>query len=88
MKNHDLKNYLENKVGIILDESAKIKNPLSKFQNFHVSDRFKKCIMTGTPSANRPYDLWSQIKDLDNRKALGDNFELFKKEFDLKTESK
>ena len=77
---------LRNKVGIILDESAKIKNPLSKLtQNFHeISDCFeKKCIMTGTPSANRPYDLWSQIKFLDNGKSLGVDFESFKKEFDL-----
>lgn len=77
---------LRNKVGIILDESAKIKNPSSKLtQNFHeISDCFKKkCIMTGTPSANRPYDLWSQIKFLDNGKSLGVDFESFKKEFDL-----
>ena len=39
--------------------------------------------MTGTPSANRPYDLWSQIKFLDNGKSLGVDFESFKKEFDL-----
>ncbi len=77
---------LNNEVGIILDESAKIKNPLSKLtQNFlEISNSFKKkCIMTGTPSANRPYDIWSQIKFLDDGRALGYDFESFKKKFDL-----
>lgn len=35
--------------------------------------------MTGTPVANRPYDIWAQIYFLDNGESLGTNFEDFKK---------
>ena len=73
-------------VGIIIDESAKIKNPESKLTNdfFELSMLFKKrVIMTGTPVANRPYDIWAQIFFLDNGKSLGKNFEEFEKDTDL-----
>ena len=74
------------RVGIILDESQKIKNPNAKltaaFQG--IAKKFKRrVIMTGTPVANRPYDLWSQIKFLDGGDALGVSFQAFKSEFDL-----
>jgi SNF2 family DNA or RNA helicase len=39
--------------------------------------------MTGTPVANRPYDIWSQIYFLDQGKALGADFESFKANLDL-----
>ena len=51
-------------VGIIIDESTKIKNPESKLTQdfFKLSPFFKiRIIMTGTPVANRPYDLWAQV---------------------------
>ena len=69
------------RVGVILDESQKIKNPDSKLaMKYHsLSELFvKRIIMTGTPIANRPFDIWSQIKFLDGGKALGDSFEEFK----------
>lgn len=74
------------RVGIILDESQKIKNPDAKlttaFQG--IAKKFKRrVIMTGTPVANRPHDLWSQIKFLDGGEALGVSFQTFKSEFDL-----
>ena len=74
------------RVGVILDESQKIKNPSAKlttaFQG--IAEKFeRRIIMTGTPVANRPYDLWSQIKFLDGGKALGLSFQMFKSEFDL-----
>ena len=74
------------RVGAILDESHKIKNPDSKLaMNFHsIADGFeRRIIMTGTPVANRPYDIWSQIKFLDNGEALGTSFEEFKSMLDL-----
>ena len=43
--------------------------------------------MTGTPAANRPYDIWAQIKFLDNGEALGRTFEAFKHDTDLSSES-
>lgn len=73
-------------VGIIIDESAKIKNPKTKLSQdfFELSNLFKKrIIMTGTPIANRPYDIWSQIYFLDYGKSLGEDFNLFKRKADL-----
>ena len=76
-------------VGVILDESAKIKNPESKLTQtfFRLSPFFKKrVIMTGTPIANRPFDIWAQIYFLDQGKNLGNDFIDFKKDFDLTNE--
>lgn len=73
-------------VAIIIDESAKLKNPESKLTKdfLDISDLFKiKTIMTGTPIANRPYDLWSQVFFLDKGQSLGNNFADFKKNTNL-----
>lgn len=73
-------------VGVILDESAKIKSPSTKIAKaFHsLSTLFKRrIIMTGTPVANRPYDIWSQIWFLDQGNSLGNDFALFKSKVDL-----
>lgn len=73
-------------VAIIIDESAKLKNPETKLTKafFELAPLFKKrVIMTGTPVANRPYDIWSQIYFLDQGESLGTNFEDFKKRTDL-----
>lgn len=76
------------RVGCILDESQKIKNPEAALTRaFHdVSSFFeRRVIMTGTPAANRPYDVWAQIKFLDGGEVLGDTFDDFKKRVDLPT---
>lgn len=73
-------------VAIIIDESTKIKNPESKLTQdfFAISALFKiKVIMTGTPVANRPYDIWAQIYFLDEGRSLGTNFAEFKAMCDL-----
>lgn len=73
-------------VGIIIDESTKLKNPDSNLTKcfFELASFFKKrVIMTGTPVANRPYDIWSQIYFLDQGLSLGNEFKSFKKENDL-----
>lgn len=73
-------------VAVIMDESAKIKNPNSSLTEvvFLLSPLFKKrVIMTGTPVANRPYDLWAQIYFLDRGKSLGSDFVAFKRNADL-----
>ncbi len=73
-------------VAVIIDESAKLKNPDSKLTKnfFELSPLFKKkIIMTGTPVANRPYDIWAQIFFLDGGKSLGDSFKEFKSKSDL-----
>lgn len=71
---------------IIIDESTKIKNPESKLTQsfFHLAPLFKiRTIMTGTPVANRPYDIWSQIYFLDFGQSLGGDFNRFKANTDL-----
>ncbi|HMD89493.1 MAG TPA: DEAD/DEAH box helicase [Anaerolineaceae bacterium] len=76
-------------VAIIIDESAKIKNPESIISKtlFEMADGFvKRIIMTGTPIANRPYDIWSQIYFLDYGKSLGTSFLDFKRTTDLTNE--
>ena len=73
-------------VGIIIDESAKLKNPNAKLTQtfFDLSRLFqRRVIMTGTPVANRPYDIWAQIYFLDQGQSLGADFSEFKRETDL-----
>lgn len=74
------------RVGCILDESQKIKNPEAALtRTFHSTASYfkRRIIMTGTPVANRPYDIWAQIKFLDGGKALGDTFDTFMQQMDL-----
>lgn len=74
------------RVGIILDESQKIKNPTAKLtvSAFKLAEGFsKKLILTGTPIANRPYDMWAQIYFLDLGNSLGEDFDKFKNDLDL-----
>jgi SNF2 family DNA or RNA helicase len=74
------------RVAVILDESHKIKNRDSGIAKaFHrLSNGFvHRIIMTGTPVANRPFDLWSQNYFLDGGKSLGDDFESFRDKLDL-----
>ncbi len=69
-------------VGVILDEAAKIKTPDSEITQafFELIPFFKRrVIMTGTPAANRPYDVWAQIYFLDRGNSLGTNFSEFKR---------
>ena len=73
-------------VGVVLDEAHKIKNPESILAKtlFALSSGFvRRIIMTGTPVANRPYDLWAQIFFLDHGIALGNDFGTFRIELDL-----
>ena len=77
------------RVGVILDESHKIKNPDAEItKSFHrLANGFaRRVIMTGTPVANRPYDLWSQIYFLDQGNALGQDFSEFKRQLDLRND--
>lgn len=77
------------RVGVILDESAKIKNPETEITKafFALSPLFaKRVIMTGTPVANRPYDIWAQVYFLDHGESLGNDFAEFKRETDFTAE--
>jgi SNF2 family DNA or RNA helicase len=77
------------KIAVILDEAHKIKNPDAEITKiFHkLSAGFvRRIIMTGTPVANRPYDIWAPIKFLDGGKSLGSSFSEFKENLDLTNE--
>ena len=74
------------RVAVILDEAQKIKNPDAMLtRDFHsLSEYFvRRVIMTGTPVANRPEDIWAQIFFLDKGKSLGQDFEEFKADIQL-----
>jgi len=77
------------RIGVILDEAHRIKNPDSAITQvlFGLSAGFvRKIIMTGTPIANRPYDLWAQIFFLDHGMSLGADFAAFRTDLDLSNE--
>ncbi len=74
------------KVGVILDEAHKIKNPEADVtQTLHrLAGGFtRRVIMTGTPVANRPYDIWAPIYFLDRGVSLGSDFGTFRADLDL-----
>lgn len=73
---------------IVLDEAARIKDPDTQTAKalFSIAPfARKRVILTGTPVANKPFDVWGQFYFLDNGKLLGDNFEKFKSEYDEKS---
>lgn len=74
------------RLGAILDESQAIKNPEAKISAalMRLRDGFvRRLIMTGTISANRPYDLWNQIRFLDGGRALDMDYDEAKRKYDL-----
>ena len=73
-------------VGVILDESTKIKNPDAALTRtfLDLAPLFnRRVIMSGTPVSNRPHDIWSQIKFLDGGASLGEDFSEFKRSVSL-----
>jgi len=74
------------KMAIVLDESHKIKNPNAKTTNaiLELKDLAKKrIIITGTPIANKPLDLWAQFYFLDNGNLLGNSFKKFRETYSI-----
>lgn len=74
------------RVAVILDEAVKIKNPEADLTQafFRLAPLFKKrIIMTGTPAANRPFDVWAPVFFLDLGETLGTDFRTFKRQTDL-----
>jgi SNF2 family DNA or RNA helicase len=75
------------KVAIVLDESARMKEPSTKTAQSLFKLRpysTKRIIITGTPVANKPIDLWSQFFFLDGGALLGDDFKEFKARYNEK----
>ncbi len=74
------------KAAIVLDESHRIKDPHSKAaQSLFLLAPLaeKRIIVSGTPVANKPFDIWSQFYFLDSGRLLGTNYESFKKEYSI-----
>lgn len=68
------------RIALILDESHRIKSPEAKVTTAVLSLRkeaAKRYIMSGTPVANTPEDIWSQVFFLDGGELLGDTFDKF-----------
>lgn len=75
------------KVAIVLDESTRIKDPNSKTaQSIFQLSAFavKKVIISGTPIANKPYDIWSQFYFLDHGHLLSADYKSFKSKYNIK----
>jgi SNF2 family DNA or RNA helicase len=74
------------KFALVLDESHTIKNPSSKSTNalWKLSKYARKrIIVSGTPVANKPVDLWAQYYFLDEGLLLGNNFQDFAKKYSV-----
>jgi SNF2 family DNA or RNA helicase len=72
------------RMALVLDESHRIKTPTARVTRaVHAlrHDAAKRYIMTGTPVANKPEDLWSQYFFLDDGSTLGQSFEAFRNRF-------
>lgn len=72
------------RMALVLDESHRIKTPDSKVTQAVLAlkeDAARRFIMSGTPVANKPEDIWSQAYFLDDGAALGATFDEFKRQF-------
>ena len=68
-------------MALVLDESHRIKTPEAKTTKAVLELRdsaARRYLLTGTPVANKPEDLWSQMYFLDDGRALGATFEEFR----------
>lgn len=74
------------RVAVFIDEAAKLKNPEAELTKtfFRLAPLFhKRVIMTGTPVANRPFDIWAQVYFLDAGNSLGTDFDDFRSRTDF-----
>jgi SWI/SNF-related matrix-associated actin-dependent regulator of chromatin subfamily A-like protein 1 len=80
-----LKKFLETRpMAIVLDESQRIKNPKSKATRA-IHDLAplarRRFIITGTPIANTPEDIWAQAYFLDSGLSVGRTLQEFREKF-------
>lgn len=71
-------------IALVLDESHRIKTPEAKTTKAILALRAhaaRRYILTGTPVANKPEDLWSQMLFLDDGESLGTSFEAFQRAY-------
>jgi len=68
-------------MALVLDESHRIKTPEARVTSAVLqlrSSAKKRYILSGTPVANKPDDLWSQFYFLDDGESLGASFDDFR----------
>jgi SNF2 family DNA or RNA helicase len=84
-----LKKFLQTRpMAMVLDESQRIKNPNSKATKaIHDLGPLarRRFIITGTPVANVPEDIWAQVFFLDTGSTLGPTLEEFREKFHLQS---
>lgn len=71
-------------MALVLDESHRIKTPNAKVTKAILklrSDAARRYLLSGTPVANKPDDLWSQIFFLDGGESLGATPEQFRSRY-------
>jgi SWI/SNF-related matrix-associated actin-dependent regulator 1 of chromatin subfamily A len=76
------------RIALVLDESHRIKTPDAKTTRAVLALRglaAGRYILSGTPVANKPEDLWAQMLFLDDGQALGESFEQFRKSYGSST---
>jgi len=76
-------------IAMVLDESHRIKTPEANTTRAVLELRAhaaRRYILTGTPVANKPEDLWSQMLFLDDGQSLGASFEEFQRNYKAGTE--
>jgi SNF2 family DNA or RNA helicase len=69
---------------LVLDESHRIKTPDAKTTQAVLALRglaARRYILSGTPVANKPEDLWAQMMFLDGGQSLGASFEAFRQQY-------
>lgn len=74
---------------IALDEATRIKDPETETARTLLTISKKatrRVLMTGTPIANRPVDLWAQFFFLDRGQLLGRSFTAFASDYDPESE--
>lgn len=72
------------RMALVLDESHRIKTPEARVTSAVLklrSEAARRYLLTGTPVANKPEDLWSQIYFLDDGEALGATVEEFRERY-------
>ncbi len=72
------------RIALVLDESHRIKTPEAKTTRGVLALRglaARRYLLSGTPVANKPEDLWAQMLFLDDGQSLGESFEQFQQTY-------
>ena len=76
------------RMALVLDESHRIKTPDARVTRAVLqlrNEAARRYLLTGTPVANKPEDLWSQIFFLDDGETLGVTIDEFRERYQTET---